>query len=197
MQPVQREEITGVILAGGQGRRMGGVDKGWVEFAGRPLIEHVLETLRGQVDRLLINANRSQARYRTLGVSVIEDAQGGFQGPLMGMYAALSASATPWTLIVPCDTPWLPATLVAELAQAIEAREGEIAYARDGERDHPVVALIRTALKDDLKAALDAGERKIDRWYARHRQVAVTFDDPAAFANINTPEDRAHLSRHS
>ncbi|WP_106478287.1 molybdenum cofactor guanylyltransferase MobA [Phytohalomonas tamaricis] len=193
-QQVQRDQITGVILAGGQGRRMGGVDKGWVDFEGRPLIEHMLRLLSTQLDNVLINANRSQERYRALGVEVVEDAHAGFQGPLMGIYSAMKASRTPWTLVVPCDTPLLPNTLVTSLSQAVDTQHADIAYACDHDRDHPVIALIRTALVDDLEALLASDERKINRWYARHRQVAVMFDNADMFANINTPEERTHLT---
>ncbi|WP_290786277.1 molybdenum cofactor guanylyltransferase MobA [Halomonas sp.] len=187
-----QHELTGLILAGGQGRRMGGVDKGLVAFHDRPLVAHVRERLAGQVAEVLINANRSQARYASLADRVIEDAEGGFQGPLMGIYSGLRAAATPWLVVVPCDTPALPEDLVARLVAGLG--DADIAVACDGERLHPVVALIRTALADDLAAALAGGERKIDRWYARHAWRRVDFSDcPAAFANLNTDDERQRL----
>ncbi len=187
-----QHELTGLILAGGQGRRMGGVDKGLVAFHDRPLVAHVRERLSGQVAEVLINANRSQARYASLADRVIEDAEGGFQGPLMGIYSGLRAAATPWLVVVPCDTPALPEDLVARLVAGLG--DADIAVACDGERLHPVVALIRTALADDLAAALAGGERKIDRWYARHAWRRVDFSDcPAAFANLNTDDERQRL----
>lgn len=190
------DEISVVILAGGQGRRMGGVDKGWTRFAGRPLIAHVLSRIQGQAGTVLINANRSLNAYRELGARVIEDREGGFQGPLMGIWSGLSAASTPWVVVVPCDTPALPMDLVARLRSGIG--DGDIAVAHDGERAHPVVALIRRALVDDLGEALAGGERKIDRWYARHAWCHVDFSDqPAAFANLNSPEDKAALTKRS
>ncbi|MGJ7457378.1 molybdenum cofactor guanylyltransferase MobA [Halomonas sp. MA07-2] len=187
-----QHELTGLILAGGQGRRMGGVDKGLVAFHGRPLVAHVGERLAGRVAEVLINANRSQAQYAALADRVIEDAEGGFQGPLMGIYSGLRAAATPWLVVVPCDTPALPDDLVARLAAGLG--DADIAVACDGERLHPVVALIRTALADDLAIALAGGERKIDRWYARHAWRRVDFSDcPAAFANLNTDDERQRL----
>ncbi|ERS86268.1 MULTISPECIES: molybdenum cofactor guanylyltransferase MobA [unclassified Halomonas] len=191
---IPQHDLTGLILAGGQGRRMGGVDKGLVPFAGRPLVAHVRERLAGRVGELLVNANRSQDAYAAYADRVIEDAEGGYQGPLMGIYSGLRAAHTPWLLVVPCDTPALPADLVTRLVAAIG--DADIAVAGDGERLHPVVALIRTALADDLAAALAEGERKIDRWYARHAWVRVDVAaGPAAFANLNTDDERRRLER--
>ncbi|MDN3522123.1 molybdenum cofactor guanylyltransferase MobA [Halomonas ramblicola] len=191
---IPQHELTGLILAGGQGRRMGGVDKGLVSFAGRPLVAHVRERLAGRVAEVLINANRSLAAYGEFADRVVEDAEGGYQGPLMGIYSGLRAATTPWLVVVPCDTPALPEDLVARLVAGLG--EADIAVACDGERLHPVVALIRTALADDLGAALAGGERKIDRWYARHAWCRVDVSDcPAAFANLNTDDDKRRLEQ--
>ncbi|HSP59029.1 MAG TPA: molybdenum cofactor guanylyltransferase MobA, partial [Halomonas sp.] len=182
----------GLILAGGQGRRMGGRDKGLETFAGQPLVLHVLERLEGQVAEVLINANRHLDAYRPLADRVIADAEEGFQGPLMGIYSGLRAATTPWLVVVPCDSPALPHDLVARLVYSIG--EADIAVAFDGERLHPVVALIRTALADDLGEALSAGERKIDRWYARHAWCRMDVSDcPEAFANLNTEDEKRRL----
>lgn len=189
------QQISGLILAGGQGRRMGGRDKGLEPFAGQALIDHVLRRLRPQVAEVLINANRHLDAYRRLGTQVISDREGGYQGPLMGIWSGLSAATTPWVVVVPCDSPALPEDLVARL---VEGGDGHaIAVAHDGERAHPVVALIRRDLVDDLGEALAAGERKIDRWYARHAWCHVDFSDcPQAFANLNTEQDKARLEQH-
>lgn len=189
---ITQDELTGMILAGGQGRRMGGRDKGLVPFAGRPLVAHVRQRLEGRVREVLINANRHLDDYRPLADRVIVDAETGYQGPLMGIYSGLRAATTPWLLVVPCDTPALPVDLVERLVAGLG--DGDIAVADDGERLHPVVALIRTSLADDLAVALAAGERKIDRWYARHawRRVDVS-DCPEAFANLNTDDEKRRL----
>ncbi|WP_108444478.1 molybdenum cofactor guanylyltransferase MobA [Halomonas denitrificans] len=195
---ITREALTGMILAGGQGRRMGGRDKGLEPFAGRPLVAHVRERLAGRVAEVLINANRNVERYRPLADRVVSDAEGGYQGPLMGIYSGLKAASTPWLIVTPCDTPALPLDLVERLVAGIGEKEGEhdIAVAFDGERLHPVVALIRTSLADDLAAALAEGERKIDRWYARHVWCRVHVSDcPDAFANLNTDDEKARLER--
>ncbi|MGM0784305.1 MAG: molybdenum cofactor guanylyltransferase MobA [Pseudomonadota bacterium] len=187
-----RHEVTGLILAGGQGRRMGGCDKGLEPFAGRPLVGHVRDRLEGKVAAVWINANRHLAEYEALAERVVSDRESGFQGPLMGIHSGLCAVATPWVLVVPCDTPALPHDLVSRLVTGIG--EGDIAVAHDGERLHPVVALIRTTLAADLAAALGDGERKIDRWYARHAWRAVDFSDcPEAFANLNTQDEKQRL----
>lgn len=189
---IPASDITGMILAGGEGRRMGGRDKGLEPFAGTPLVEHVSLRLRDHVTELLINANRNVDAYAPYADRVIEDAEGGFQGPLMGIYSGLRAAKTPWLIIAPCDTPALPRDLVARLVEGIQGNDIGVAF--DGERLHPVVALIRTALADDLHTALAAGERKIDRWYARHPWCRIDMSDAAsAFANLNTDEEKTRL----
>lgn len=186
---IKQDELTGLILAGGRGRRMGGRDKGLETFAGRPLVLHVRERLEGRVTEVLINANRHLDAYRALANRVIVDAEEGFQGPLMGIYSGLRAATTPWLVVVPCDSPALPHDLIARLVGSIGG--SDIAVAFDGERLHPVVALIRTALADDLGEALSAGERKIDRWYARHAWCRMDVSDcPEAFANLNTEDEK-------
>lgn len=192
----QHEEgITGVILAGGQGSRMGGQDKGFVQLAGHPLVEYVLEALRPQVDGLIISANRSLDRYETYGYPVVTDTETGFQGPLAGMSAAMPHVGTPLTAFVPCDGPALPDDLIARLYRALSERDAEIAVAHDGERLQPAHALMRTALAAALAAEVAAGERRIARWFRTRRTVEVNFSDrPDAFANVNTPEERERLA---
>lgn len=194
---ISTQELTGMILAGGEGRRMGGRDKGLEPFAGLPLVAHVAKRLEGQVAELLMNANRNADAYQPFADRVIADlvldgAEGGFKGPLMGIYSGLRAATTPWLLVVPCDSPALPISLVERMTKGIGHHD--IAVAFDGERLHPVIALIRTSLADDLAATLAEGERKIDRWYARHAWCKVDMSDCAdAFANLNTEEEKLHL----
>ncbi len=171
---------------------MGGRDKGLEPFAGKPLIVHVLARLERHVDEVLINANRNLDIYQRQGCRVVTDREGGFQGPLMGIWSGLMAATTPWVLVVPCDTPALPMNLVERMVKG--RGDGDIALAHDGERAHPVVALIRRSLADDLGEALAQGERKIDRWYARHPFCHVDFSDcPENFANLNNVEEKALL----
>ncbi len=196
-QPVgkpRRETITGVVLAGGRARRMGGQDKGLVPFAGRPLVEWVLAALVPQVGTLLINANRNQETYGSLGHPVIEDRIEGFQGPLAGFASAMAAVSTPWMVTVPCDGPFLAPDLVERLCAALEREGAEIAVATDGARMQPVYALLPVALAPSLTAFLNEGERKIDLWYARHRLALADLSDrPETFANINSEADCARL----
>ena len=190
-----KASITGVILAGGQARRMGGVDKGLAPFAGRPLIEWVIEGLRPQVDRLLINANRNLDCYAGYGFPVIGDLEPGFQGPLAGIRSAMQAARTEWILTVPCDSPYPAPDLVERLIAALCAADAELAVASDGVCIQPVHALLPVRLADSLIAALGAGERKVDRWYARHRVALADFSDrPDCFLNINTRADADGLA---
>jgi len=190
-----REGITGVILAGGQGSRMGGQDKGFVPLAERPLVEYVLAALRPQVDELVISANRSLDRYRAYGYPVVTDTETGFQGPLAGMAAAMTHVRTSLTAFVPCDGPALPRDLIDRLHRALSAEDAEIAVAHDGERLQPAHALVRTELTEALAAEVTRGERRIARWFRSRRSVEVDFSDvPDAFINVNTPEERERLA---
>ncbi|MEW8323887.1 MAG: molybdenum cofactor guanylyltransferase MobA [Candidatus Thiodiazotropha taylori] len=186
-----RSDYTAVILAGGRGSRMGGNDKGLVLLDGKPLIEHVINTIAPQVGRLLINANRNMAEYQRFGYPVIRDELSGYQGPLAGIYSALEQITTPNLITVPCDGPRLPKDLVARLASAREIAAADIVVAHDGKRLQPVYALIGKKLRPSLKDYLDGGDRKIDLWYAQHKMVTADFSDmPETFLNINTPEER-------
>jgi len=187
---IARESVTGVVLAGGQGRRMGGVDKGLVELDGRPLVAWVLERLAPQVGTLLVNANQNAARYAAFGHPVIGDAVGGFAGPLAGLHAALAAARTEWVVTVPCDSPFLPRDLVARLAGGAASANATLAVARTFDQPHPVFALVRRAVLPHLTHYLEGGGRKIDAWYSALSIVEVPFDDEAdAFRNINTTDE--------
>lgn len=191
-----RGTITGVVLAGGRARRLGGQDKGLVEFAGRPLVEWVIEGIAPQVGHVLINANRNGDRYAKYGFSVIKDEMEGFQGPLAGFAGAMAAASTPWILTLPCDGPFPHPNLAERLGHALVEQNAEIAVAADGERMQPVYALLPVTLLGSLTAFLNAGERKIDRWYARHRTALADFRDrPECFANINSAEDVLRLEQ--
>jgi len=190
LTPDIRMQITGVVLAGGRATRMGGSDKGLIRLGTRTMAEHVLHALRPQVSDLLINANRNLDIYRRFGCPVIADAMDGYCGPLAGMASALRVARTPLLLTVPCDSPFVPVCLAERLHAGMVGQDAEIAVAESGGRLEPVFALIQTALYDSLLDFLNAGERKIDRWYARHRMTAIDFSDlPDAFRNINTPAD--------
>lgn len=190
-----RQRVTAGILAGGRATRMGGQDKGLVDLAGRAMVEYVLDALRGQAARVLINANRSVDEYGRYGVPIIGDRHEGFLGPLAGMASLMAAADTDWLLTAPCDSPQVPADLGPRLWQAVAREDADIGVAHSGERLEPVFALLRCTLLDDLEAYLGAGERKIDRWYGRQRMAAADFSDcPEMFANVNTPSQRDMLA---
>jgi molybdopterin-guanine dinucleotide biosynthesis protein A len=187
-----RHEITGVVLAGGQGRRMGGVDKGLVELDGRPLVAHVLSRLAPQVADVLINANQNLDRYAAFGVPVVPDDVGGFAGPLAGLHAGLTRATRDYVATAPCDSPFLPADLVARLYAALAAHGAQLAVAKTLDQPHPVFCLVRRDVLPHLAAFLNSGGRKIDAWYATLSVVEVQFDDEAdAFRNINTAAELA------
>ena len=190
-------QITGLVLAGGRGSRMGGVDKGLQNHHGTPLAMHALLRLQPQVGELMINANRNLGAYEAMGVPVWPDALPDYPGPLAGLLAGLERCETPYLVSVPCDTPDFPTDLVARLAAALAEADAEIAMAatrEDGQlRTQPVFCLLKAELMESLVAFLHAGERKIDRWTARHRCVTVEFDDAAAFFNANTVAELQQL----
>jgi molybdopterin-guanine dinucleotide biosynthesis protein A len=179
---------TGIILAGGRGSRMGGVDKGLQLLRGRPMIEWVLERLTPQVAEIIINANQNIERYESYGHRVVPDEIGGFAGPLAGLHAGLKAAREPHVVTVPCDSPFLPSDLVLRLSNSLG--ENHLAVARTGDQPHPVFALMKRQVRESLEAFLATGGRKIDAWYAALKVVEVSFDDEAdAFRNINTLEE--------
>jgi molybdopterin-guanine dinucleotide biosynthesis protein A len=179
--------ITGIVLAGGLGRRMGSVDKGLQLLHGKPMVEHVLARLTPQVDAVIINANRNQDVYARFG-RVVGDEVSGFAGPLAGLHAGMTAARHPLVVTVPCDSPFLPVDLVARLKASLG--DNDIAVAKTGEQAHPVFALVRREVRENLERFLREGGRKIDAWYGALRFVEVPFDDEAdAFRNINTVEE--------
>lgn len=191
------QDITGVILAGGRGSRMGGVDKGLQNHHGMALALYTLLRLGPQVGHMMINANRNLGAYEAFGVPVWPDPVDDFAGPLAGILAGLEHCETPLLLSVPCDTPNFPDDLAARLLAALDAEDAELTYAvtlEDGKQQaHPVFCLVKSALAESLVAFLHGGGRKIDRWFMQHRAVAVPFADPAAFFNANTTAELAQL----
>lgn len=182
--------ITGVILAGGQARRMGGEDKGLILFQQKPLIHYAIDALRPQVDQLIINANRNLEHYQEFGYPVISDSIDGFCGPLAGMLSAMQSTDADYILTAPCDCPSISPQLRQRLMESLLLSSADIAVAFDGQRLQPVFSLIPCHLKDDLQDYLFQGERKIDLWLQRHKLTIVDFSDHAeTFANFNHPED--------
>ena len=204
-------DITGLILAGGRGSRMGGVDKGLQNFNGLPLALHTLTRLQmgGGVGSIMLNANRNLAAYESFGVSVWPDVLADYAGPLAGFLTGLERCETSFLMTVPCDTPLLPLDLVPRLAQALEDQDADIAMVgapelgQDGQitmRAQPVFCLMRVDLMESLVHFTQEGGRKIDAWTALHKTVLVSFDlpddDPKAFCNANTLTELHELESH-
>ena len=187
--PTQPSPLTGMILAGGKARRMGGQDKGLIPYRGRPLIAHVLGRLAPQVDAVLINANRSRDQYAQFGHPVIVDAEDGFLGPLAGILAGLRAAQTELLLCVPCDSPQISPDLAVKLASPFTQAAVRISVASCGGRLQPVFAMLHTGLSDALDDFLCHGGRKIDEFYGAQGFEEVSFENPKEFRNINTCEE--------
>jgi molybdenum cofactor guanylyltransferase len=199
------DAVTGVVLAGGQSRRMGGGDKGMLELAGKSMLRHVIDRLAPQVGRIVINANGDPARFADFGLPVVADTTEGFMGPLAGVLAGMRWSAThaadaQWIVTAAGDAPMLPLDLVRQLGAAVSGRPGAIALAQSAEELHPVIGLWPVALAADLEEQLHSGIRKVLRWTDRHGTVPVAFPmtriggmevDP--FFNANTPEELDRL----
>jgi molybdopterin-guanine dinucleotide biosynthesis protein A len=181
-------KVSGIVLAGGKGSRMGGVDKGLQPLRGKPMVAWAIARLKPQVEEIVINANQNLEIYAAFGYRVVSDEIGGFAGPLAGLHAGLSAATYPLAATVPCDSPFLPGDLVSRLSNSLG--ENDLAVAKTGDQAHPVFVLLKTSLKRNLQAFLQGGGRKIDAWYASLKVVEVRFDDEAdAFRNINTLEE--------
>jgi molybdopterin-guanine dinucleotide biosynthesis protein A len=194
---LSKEHISGVILAGGQGSRLSGEDKGLIEVGGQPMIKLVLSRFSPQVSAIMINANRNLTAYASYGFPVVEDAHDDFAGPLAGISAALDKCATPFLATVPCDAPFLPTDVVARLAQALAETDSHIAIARGGDRPQPAFILINLSLTNSLDEFLADGGRKISTWYRAQNHVEVDFgEDARPFSNVNTPEDLADATAH-
>ncbi len=194
---IPTEHITGLILAGGRGSRMGGVDKGLQNHWGIPLALHAMQRLSPQVGTVMISANRHLDTYASLGVPVWPDAMPDYAGPLAGVLAGLEHCDTPYLVTVPCDTPNFPTDLVARLAVGLIAKDTQIAMAAtrdgDGAQAQPVFCLMTCSLKDSLIEFIASGQRQVERWTALHRCATVLFDDVAAFANANTAQELHQL----
>jgi molybdopterin-guanine dinucleotide biosynthesis protein A len=185
---IDKTDITGLVLAGGRGSRMGGVDKGLQLFRGEPLAQHAVSRLSPQVGQVMVNANRNLDQYRAMGVAVYSDAMPGFAGPLAGVLAGLNHCVTPYLVTVPCDTPCFPHDLVERLAGGLAGADIATAYSCEGDElsPQPVFCLMKTSLRESLRAFIDGGQRKTGLWARELGGARVVFDDAAAFANFNT-----------
>jgi molybdopterin-guanine dinucleotide biosynthesis protein A len=199
---ITANQITGLILAGGRAQRMGGIDKGFILFHGKPLIESAIDRLKPQVSTILINANRSITKYSHYGYPVLLDETPDFSGPLAGFSVGLKHCKTPYLLTSPCDSPLFPTDLAEKMANELEGKNLELVYASTKEANEkiwaqPVFCLMKSTLKASLDAFLSKGDLKIDRWFKDLRSGTVVFDSAQAFANVNTPEELAALEKAS
>jgi len=186
--------ITGIILAGGQARRMGGKDKGLIELAQKPMIEYVLNAIEPQVDDIIINANRNHTVYEGYGFPVVADEIEGYCGPLAGMASGLQAAKTPFVVTVPCDSPLIPDDLVQKLYSILQTEDAEICTAHANGRLQPVFTLMKSDLLSSMLDFLNNGERKIDKWFEKHRLAIADFSEqPDTFININSTEELAMI----
>ena len=182
--------ISAVILAGGQAKRMGSVDKGLQPLQGKPFFQFIYDRLHSQVEHISVNANRNQAIYAVAGLPVFGDNIEGFQGPLSGILTALERSETDFVLFVPCDSPFFPDNLLEKLKSAVDFHGVSIAYVHDGEREHPTFCLMARSLKEKLAAYLATGERRMLHFMRQNEAVSVDFsENKAAFTNINTLDE--------
>ncbi|GMR16852.1 MAG: molybdenum cofactor guanylyltransferase MobA [Gammaproteobacteria bacterium] len=193
--PINSQNITAVILAGGQGSRLGGVDKGLLELNKIPLVQHLINRIRPQVAGIIISANRNIKRYADLGFPVYEDEISDFAGPLAGILKALQQCKSEWLLTAPADSPFIPANLAQRLGKNIQ--NNKIVMAHDGKRLQPTFALIHKSLASSLEDFLQQGERKARVWMQQQPHKIVDFSDEAnAFININTEDELKNAEKH-
>jgi molybdenum cofactor guanylyltransferase len=191
------DPVTGIVLAGGLGRRMGGVDKGLKLLRGKAMVQWAIERFAPQVQEVLVNANQNLDAYSAFGHRVIPDLIGGYAGPLAGLHRGLTEARHALVATVPCDSPFLPRDLVSRLEADLSARSADLAVARTGDQPHPVFCLCHRRVLGSLTAFLDRGGRKVDAWYSALRVVEVPFDDnPGAFSNINTESELAGFEQN-
>ncbi|MCV6637418.1 molybdenum cofactor guanylyltransferase MobA [Candidatus Albibeggiatoa sp. nov. NOAA] len=188
---ISQQQITAVVLAGGQARRMGGQDKGLLMYQDQTFIQHLVNDLKPQVGQIIINANRHQQQYADLTrCPVIEDHFGDFAGPLAGMLTGLQTIKTPYILFMPCDVPHIPDFLVTRLAEKLTQSQAMISTVYDGQRTQYLFALMRCEVQESLQTYLQQNRHQVRAWYQQQHVVEVDFSDcPQFFVNINTPED--------
>jgi len=184
-------EPSAVILAGGKAQRMQGDDKGLILLQGSPLILHVIERLKPQLNNILISANRNIDEYKKFGLPVLTDNTQGFMGPLAGIASAMDHCETDYLLTIPCDCPFIPDDLVTRMLGCIKNNNADLCLAHDGQRLQPLIALISSSLSGNLANAIKAGHLKAERWMLEQNHCIAEFDDGRHFININSPDDLA------
>lgn len=194
---IPTSDITVVILAGGQARRMDGRDKALLPLMDKSLLTHILETLRPQAEHILINSNRPPAAYREFGLAVVADTLPGHLGPLAGLLSAFAHTDSDYVLTVPCDTPLLPGDLLQRLGDALSAQQADIATVSENGRLHAAIMLAHRRLEEPLRQYLEAGERRVQAWLNQQNLATADYSQQAgAFINVNTPAELAELEQH-
>lgn len=198
MPGISRNDITGLILAGGRGHRLEGQDKGLLPLGGRRMIEHVIDGLRQHVDSIVINANRNVATYEALGYPVVSDEPIDFSGPLAGIAAGLTTAKTPYVMVVPCDVPYVPADLVDRLSLALVSSRADAAAVRSGDNLQPLHVLLTRQVLCGLQPYRESGKRQVQGWLSTLKLVTVPFDNDApAFLNVNDPSTYRAIATES
>jgi molybdenum cofactor guanylyltransferase len=196
---IRPADITGLVLCGGRGSRMGGADKGLVHLHGQPLVAHALARLQSQVGPIAVNANRNLPAYAALGLPLWPDTEPNYPGPLAGWLVGLQRASTPYVATVPCDAPHFPLDVVARLAAALSVSSARLAYAATeaggAVQAQPVFALMECSLHAELRAYVSSGSRKVQAWLEQQQAVQVLFEDAAAFANANRAADLTALHK--
>jgi molybdopterin-guanine dinucleotide biosynthesis protein A len=190
---IHQKDVTAIILAGGEGRRMNGQDKGLVSWKQRRLIEYALDAIPSNIAHTLISCNRNIDQYKIYGETV-QDEDPTYKGPLAGIYASMMHTSSPFVFVLPCDSPLAPGDVYYQLADALNAGNADICYVHDGEREQYLFALIRTRLKSSLKEYLSRGNRQVNHWYKQHNYVEADLNGQQfAFRNCNTIIELAEL----
>jgi len=196
MKNYPKKDITGIIIAGGQSKRMQYVDKGLTKIHGKPMISYVINNLSKQVNSIIINSNRYIEEYQQLGYRVVADVMDNHQGPLAGIVSALAVVRTPYAMILPCDVPCCPTTLGPKLMDALQHENADICVAHDGHRMQSLIMLLRCSLKSRIENYLASGQRKVETWIVNQNYTTVDFSqNNHCFLNVNTPDDLAHLDK--
>ncbi len=192
---MNRDEINGIVLAGGKSRRMGGEDKAFSLIQGQPLITYVIDRLQPQLSTLVISANRNHHQYSRFGYPVVSDNEPDFPGPLAGIASGIEQTSAPLVLITPCDTPLLPTDLVERLYNTLSHSDTAVAVAHDGSRLQHLCFLAERGILPSIQQRLQQKLPRVGDWIESQSPAICRFDDPLAFTNINTPQERQQIEQ--
>jgi len=196
MKNYPKKDITGIIIAGGQSKRMQYADKGLTKIHGKPMISYVINSLSKQVNNIIINSNSYIKEYQKFGYPVIADTMDNHQGPLAGIVSVLTVVETPYAMILPCDVPCCPTTLGPQLMNAMQHKNADVCVAHDGRRMQSLIMLLRCSIKTHMESYLASGQRKVETWILNQHYTTADFSQNHQwFFNVNTPDELAHLDK--